>query len=402
MCGENYAWRSKTVKSSHRLSSFWSNVRIPAMFRRPLAVLLPAVAALSSLGATIEVYSQSGCADCEWVRESFLPEAEARFGTEASAYDDDGNMTGAIRGLTPQSPRGTNGATGFHSIQSAAMVDSIHRAILDRDVDAVEISLQHGLDPNGVYRYDYLGLHTYRNPLEFAIEDQCSNIVAVLLEYGGKPTAKTILDERRAWRAIDAAYECFIRNGTGYPLSSFLDMPFSDRPDERSNEIESRYLLETVLATSFPVLKAEPMHLFVDDDYRGTFLAGRNRTFQTKETEDFDPIFWQQWISGTITNYMYPVSCWTQYEGPKFKQVDAVRHGIADFYETPCYSLSRKVCGVQDFEGFLLSIHFNEKEPDREFLVNVDKIWTDSQSLYLQSDWCVFVKTNNWWIHVRR
>lgn len=27
------------------------------------------------------MYSQAGCADCEWVRESFLPEAKARFGT---------------------------------------------------------------------------------------------------------------------------------------------------------------------------------------------------------------------------------------------------------------------------------------------------------------------------------
>ena len=36
---------------------------------------------LLSFGATVEVYSQAGCADCEWVRESFLPEAEARFGT---------------------------------------------------------------------------------------------------------------------------------------------------------------------------------------------------------------------------------------------------------------------------------------------------------------------------------
>ena len=42
-----------------------------------------------SLAALVEVYSQAGCADCEWVRESFLPEAEARFGTnlESRVWD---------------------------------------------------------------------------------------------------------------------------------------------------------------------------------------------------------------------------------------------------------------------------------------------------------------------------
>ena len=39
------------------------------------------IAPLLSFGAMVEVYSQAGCADCEWVRESFLPEAKARFGT---------------------------------------------------------------------------------------------------------------------------------------------------------------------------------------------------------------------------------------------------------------------------------------------------------------------------------
>ena len=47
------------------------------------------LAPLFCVGATLEVYSQSGCADCEWVRESFLPEAEARFGTnlESRVWD---------------------------------------------------------------------------------------------------------------------------------------------------------------------------------------------------------------------------------------------------------------------------------------------------------------------------
>ena len=42
---------------------------------------IPFLIPLFSLGTTVEVYSQAGCADCEWVQESFLPEAEARFGT---------------------------------------------------------------------------------------------------------------------------------------------------------------------------------------------------------------------------------------------------------------------------------------------------------------------------------
>ena len=43
----------------------------------PISFLVPHC----SLGTVVEVYSQSGCVDCEWVQESFLPEAEARFGT---------------------------------------------------------------------------------------------------------------------------------------------------------------------------------------------------------------------------------------------------------------------------------------------------------------------------------
>ena len=42
---------------------------------------IPFLIPLFSLGTTVEVYSQAGCADCEWVQGSFLPEAEARFGT---------------------------------------------------------------------------------------------------------------------------------------------------------------------------------------------------------------------------------------------------------------------------------------------------------------------------------
>ena len=73
--------KDKHIKQNDRFVRIAQNSSFRQSGQCLVLILLFFIAPLLSFGATVEVYSQAGCADCEWVRESFLPEAEARFGT---------------------------------------------------------------------------------------------------------------------------------------------------------------------------------------------------------------------------------------------------------------------------------------------------------------------------------
>lgn len=287
-------------------------------------------------------------------------------------------------------------------LQTLPFIDPIHQAILDENTTEIEVSLAHGIDPNGVYRYDYFGHHIYRNPLEFAIASQSSNIVSILLDYGGIPTAATVFQDRSAWRAIDEAYAWFQRQGYTYPLASFLAIPFSCIPDKRVGNIPSRYLLQTVIETSYPAVKPSPIHLFVDAVYLGTFPANNRHTDVMNKNGNIDSTFWERWLSNSMTNYFYATSCWVVDAFPKFMPDNRIHHGLDDYFESLVYALNRDEIDVKDISGCIWNVHFDERVVDHECVVQTDRIWVDRQSLYLQTDWDCFIKTNNWWIRVRK
>lgn len=289
--------------------------------------------------------------------------------------------------------------TASHDVEF--VVDSSLNAILCNNKQELKISLEHGLDPNGAYRYDYCGNHTYRNPLDLAIECQDTNLISMLISHGGRPNAKSYYWEFSAWRAIDAAYDDYLRNGNVFPLSVFLERHFAKDVDNSIFDFPSRYLLETVLETSFPMLKTGRIHLFLSHEYKGSFDANNRNLESLVFDASIDSDFWHKWLSTDLDSFWYE-DRWVPASHPVFHLTSSNSHGTNDHFDVPSFVLTREQVCVPEFDGTIVDILYNPKISHEQVTVGVYRIFLSPQFISLQNDVDTFVQTNGWWIRLAK